>query len=103
MRISGALMTPLNHQVLDTETFADAVRRLGVPVMVMETEDLCGLVPHVGYGGAAKSMYTSAKTGKPVYVLERNGFYAPDAYQNDVWQFDTDFSPAEAADFLRSL
>lgn len=93
-------LTPLAHHQLDCQTLADA---LSGKVAVRELEDLTGKVPHVGYGGASKSSYVSPRTGKTIYVLERNGLYAPDAWSNDVWQFDQDFTPAEAAAFLAAV
>ena len=66
---------------------------------VVEVEDLSGKVPHVGYGGAAKSKYVSP-SGKTIYVLERNGMYAADGYANRVWQFEEDFSTAQAEAFI---
>ncbi len=57
-------------------------------------------MPHVGCGGASKSKYISPRDGREIYVLERNGMYAADAYANDVWQFESDFSAGEADEFL---
>lgn len=90
----------LKYDVLDCATLSDVVSKKGV--IVTEIEDLSGKVPHVGYGGASKSTYVSPKTGNTVYVLERNGWYAGDAYVNDVWQFDCDFTAEEANDFIKS-
>ena len=90
-------MKHTKHVRLDCSTYADAVASL---VLVEELEDLTGKVPHVGYGGASKSMYMSPKTGLPVYVLERNAVYASDAYYNDVWIFDQDFKAEEVNVFL---
>lgn len=87
----------IKHSQLDCQTLADALRGR---VEVQEIQDLTGLVPHVGAGGASKSIYVSPKTGRTVYVLERNGMYAPDAYLNDVWQFADDFSVDEAREYL---
>lgn len=83
---------------LDSTTFSQAIKSLGVEVI--EVEDLSGKVPHVGFGGASKSYYISPKTGKKIYVLEQNGAYAADAYINRVWQFEEDFTVEEAYRFL---
>ena len=93
-------MTPLKHITLDCTTASEMLRG---KAQVTEIEDLTGEVPHVGYGGAAKSSYVSPTSGKTIYVLERNGMYAPDAYTNDVWLFDEDFSAAAARDFLTAI
>jgi hypothetical protein len=90
-------MDYVKHVVLDCQTYAEAVKD---KVTVVELEDLTGKVPHVGYGGASKSSYSSPITGRTVYVLERNGSVAPDAYVNDVWLFMDDFSAEDAAKFL---
>lgn len=90
-------MEAIKHNQLDCQTLADALKG---KVEVIEIADLTGLVPHVGYGGASKSTYVSPKTGKTIYVLERNGMYASDAWGNEVWQFDSDFTTADAALFL---
>lgn len=91
-------MKPIKHAILDCETFeAFADGKVNVELV----EDLCGKVPHVGFGGAAKSKYVSPKTGNTVYVLERNGMYAGDAYSNDVWLFESDFTAEEACAFLQ--
>lgn len=92
-------MKALNYNQLDCETYAAAVAG---KVEVIELEDLSGKVPHVGFGGASKSSYVSPNTGKTIFVLERNNTYAADAYYNDVWQFDHDFTATEAADFIRA-
>ena len=93
-------MKAIKHLELEDTTYAAAVKSI---VAVTELADLTGRVPHVGYGGAAKSCYVSPKTGKTIYVLERNGLIAPDSYINDVWLFDSDFSDAEAAAFLAAI
>lgn len=94
-------MVPIKHNQLDCETLANALSKLGITVT--EIADLTGLVPHVGYGGAAKSFYISPKSGKPIYVLERNGLCSPDSWLNDVWQFADDFTIDEAKAFLQSI
>lgn len=90
-------MTPILHTILDSMSFAEAVKG---HVDVREELDISGFVPHAGFGGATKSSYVSPKTGKTVYVLERSGLYAPDAWTTHVWQFDADFTADEAAAFL---
>jgi hypothetical protein len=91
-------MKALKHVELDCQMFSGYA---GDQVKIESVEDLSGKVPHVVMGGAQKSMYISQKTGKPVWVLERNEWYAGDAYTNDVWLFDADFSIEEAAAFIR--
>lgn len=91
-------MQCLKYVQLDCQLFAEVARKQGVETR--NEQDLCNKVPHVGFGGASRSEYTSPKTGKTIYVLERNGWYAGDAYQNDVWQFDTDFTTEQAAEFI---
>lgn len=90
-------MKQMKHTVLDCETFEGWVEG---KVEVEFSEDLCGKVPHVGCGGASKSKYVSRKTGKTVFVLERNGMYSGDAYSNDVWLFEEDFTADDARLFL---
>ena len=90
-------MKEIKYHLLDCQTFTEAMRG---KVEVIELEDLTGKVPHVGYGGASKSKYFSPKTDRWIYVLERNGWYAGDAYANDVWQFDNDFTADEARRFI---
>ena len=92
------MIRPIKHDTLDCTTLADVLGRSGI--QVTELEDLSDKVPHVGYGGAGKSKYTSPKSGSTIFVLERNGLYAPDAYLNDVWQFNKDFTTEEAKEFL---
>lgn len=89
-------MTPIKYNQLDCCTLADTLKG---KAEVVELADLSGKVPHAAYGGASKSLYT----GQGIYVLERNGLYACDAWVNDVWQFNTDFSSAEAATFLSNF
>ena len=96
-------MTPIKHISLDCQTFVDAFKQQYPQVEVRELENLTGKVPHVGFGGASKSYYLSPKSGRAIYVLERNGQYAPDAYNNDVWQFREDFTAEEAAEFLKGI
>ena len=91
-------MKPIKYHCLDCETFASAVKGAVVVVLI---EDLTGKVPHVGYGGASKSKYASPKSGREIFVLEVNGWYDADAYVNDVWQFEEDFSVDQAAEFVR--
>ena len=91
-------MQALKYHQLDCQTLTDALKAKGI--VVTEIVDLSNLVPHVAYGGACKSSYVSPKSGKIIYVLERNALYAPDAWLNDVWQFDADFSLEEAVEFL---
>lgn len=93
-------MKPIKHHQLDCQTFADATHG---KIEVFEVEDLTNRVPHVALGGASKSRYESPTTGKTIYVLERNAMYAPDGWLNDVWQFDHDFSIADAVEFLTSI
>lgn len=90
-------MNAIKHSQLDCRTFAESVA-----IPVTELEDLSMNVPHVGYGGASKSCYISPNSGQTIYVLERNGTYAPDAWINDVWQFDRDFTAHDASDFLKA-
>jgi hypothetical protein len=94
-------MIPLKHIELDQQTFAEIARKQGVIVESME--DLTGKVPHTGFGGAEKSKYESPSGRGTIYVLERNHWYAGDAYANDVWSFDRDFTVEEAAEFLREI
>ncbi len=93
-------MKAIKYNQLDCQMLADALKG---KVTVTEIENLTGKVPHVGFGGASKSSYESPKTGKTIYVLERNGLYAPDAWINDVWQFDADFTIQEATNFLTTI
>lgn len=88
---------PLGHITLIDQTYAEYLKG---HVEVVELEDLTGLVPHVAYGGASKSVYFSPKSHKNVYVLERSGHFAADSYSNDVWFFDVDFTAVQARDFL---
>lgn len=90
-------MKAIKFNELDCQTLADALKG---KVEVVELEDLSWKVPHVGYGGATKSMYVSPKSGKTVYVLERSGMYDADAFSTKVWQFDEDFTVEDAAEFL---
>lgn len=90
-------MNPIKHTVLDCETF-DSFCAGKVDVKLVE--DLCYKVPHGGYGGASKSSYAN-KTGKTILVLERNDWYSGDAYANDVWLFEEDFTADEAAEFIK--
>lgn len=91
-------MKPIKYASLDCQTFEEWANG---KVSVEPVEDLCHKVPHVGFGGASKSKYVSAKTGNTVYVLERNGMYSCDAYSNDVWLFEADFTAEEADAFLK--
>lgn len=91
-------MQALKYDQFDCATLADMLRG---EIELIEVDDLSGKVQHVGFGGVAKSKYVSKNTGKTIYVLERNNTYAADAYTNDVWQFDADFSAAEADEFIR--
>ena len=91
-------MHPIKHNKIDSASFADVV----APLPVEFVEDLCGKVPHVGYGGASKSKYLAPKSGRTIFVLERNGMYAPDAFSNEVWHFEQDFTVAEASTFLNN-
>lgn len=93
-------MDAIKYNQLDSQTLSGALKG---KVTVTELEDLTGKVPHAGYGGAAKSVYVSPKTSKTIYVLERNGLSSPDSYTNDVWQFEADFTAAEAASFLTAI
>lgn len=97
-------MIPLAYNQFDSEDLIGAMRRLlpkdKVPDDYREVEDLTGQVPHVGYGGANKSQYTSPKTGRQVYVLEQSGMYASDGYVTRTWQFGEDFTVGQAAEFL---
>jgi hypothetical protein len=88
----------IKHHILHDETLADVFKTHGVKVM--EIEDLSGRVPHVGAGGAWKSSYVSPKSGKTIYVLERQGCGDGESYVNHVWQFEADFTPDEARMFL---
>jgi hypothetical protein len=91
-------MKPLKFFSLDCQTFADALKN---KINLVFLEDLSGKIPHVGYGGAGKSKYISPKSGKEIFVLEVNGWYDADAYINDVWQFEKDFTAEEATEFLK--
>lgn len=90
-------MKALKHTTLDCQTFEAYVQGR---VTVTLLEDLCYKVPHAGYGGASKSSYTSPESGKTIFVLERNGWYAGDAYSNDVWLFGHDFTAEEVFAFI---
>lgn len=92
-------MVPIKDGVLDSTTFADAMREV---VKVVEIEDLSNSVPHAGFGGASKSSFASTKDGRTIYVLERNGWYG-DGYTNYFWLFDQDFSAAEASEFVTAF
>lgn len=94
-------MTPLKTTILDCQTFSEVAKKQGVPFT--ELADLTGKVPHVGFGGASKGTYHSPSLGGQVWVLERNGFYAGDAYENTVYLFDADFTDGQAAAFLKSI
>jgi hypothetical protein len=93
-----SVIRPIKHDRIDAASFAEVV----APIHVEHVEDLCGKVPHVGYGGASKSKYVSPKSGRTIFVLERNGMYAPDAFSNEVWHFERDFTVADAATFLKN-
>lgn len=92
-------MNVLKHVDIDCESYADVARRNGIVV-----EQVCEMdgVDHVGFGGCAKSRYVSPKTGQMLYVLERTGQYAPDAYATEAWVTDTDFSEAEAIALVKA-
>lgn len=92
------IMNLIKHIVLDSETYADAVKS---KVAVNELEDLTGKVDHVGFGGASKSHYR-LDNGVDRYVLERNGLSSPDSYTNHVWIFYDDFTANEADLFLKN-
>ena len=94
-------MQALKYHQLDCQTLTEALKEQGI--IVTEIVDLSNLVPHVAYGGACKSSYVSPRSGKIIYALERNALYAPDAWLNDVWQFDEDFTISEAVRFLSQV
>lgn len=94
-------MTPIKHTQLIDTTLGHELQKANV--IVTEIEDLSGKVPHAAAGGAAKSSYVSPKSGRTIYILERNSVVPPDSYTNDVWQFDTDFTAEEAAQFLKDV
>jgi len=81
----------LQHVQLDCQMFIDFVRE-HVSVSQIAV-----------YGDTLKSSYTSPKSGRTIYVLERTAMYECDAYINDVYQFDADFSAVQARDFLTSI
>jgi len=87
-------------QVIMEETFGDKLREAGIE---SKEENLSFKVPHVGYGGASKRIYTSPNTGKEIYVLETNEPYAADAFVTHLWQFDHDFTVEEAKTFLEAM
>jgi hypothetical protein len=88
---------PIKHSFIDCTTLKEALKG---KVEVKELEDLYLIVPHVGYGGAMISTYVSPNSGKDVFVLERYGLYAADAYVTEVWQFEEPFTAEEARLFL---
>lgn len=90
------MLMPVKYHCLDCSTFKGAVKG---KIEVTEIENLSCKIPHVGYGGGSKSKYVSPK-GQTIYVLERNNWYTGDAYINDVWQFDRDFTAEEADEFI---
>lgn len=91
-------MQALKYHQLDCQTLTDALKEQNI--VVTELVDLSSYVPHPAYGGACKSSYVSPRSGKTIYALERNALYAPDAWLNEVWQFDEDFTASEAVQFL---
>ena len=91
----------LRHAQLDCDTFANILDRQGITIY--GERNLSGDVPHSGYGGVTMYTYVSPNTGRFVYVLERSGLYAPDAYLCNVWQFSYPFSVSDANDFLTNI
>lgn len=90
-------MNIVRHAEFDCETFADVCRRQNVQVTsIVEMPD----VPHVGFGGVEKSSYTSPVSGKTIFVLERAGQYAPDAFATEVWLTEDDFTEEDAVAFV---
>lgn len=92
-------MNILKHIEIDCQSYADVARQQGVVVeQVCEMDD----VDHVGFGGCVKSRYVSPTTGQTMYVLERSGQYAPDAYMTEAWVTDEDFTEAQAVELVKA-
>jgi len=91
-------MISIKHNQIDCDHMGNVLRKQGVPFV--ET-DLTGMVPHAGYGGAARYEYVSPKTGEKVFILEVNGLYAPDAYVAESWFFLEDFTVEQATEFIQ--
>ncbi len=93
-------LSPLKFVRLSEITFDEALAKQGI---ASTKEDLTGLVPHAALDGAQKVIYQSPLSAKTIYALEIVSFIPPDGYASRVWQFNRDFTAAEAAAFLASL
>ena len=98
VRYLERIMKHQAYRQLDSLSFAEAAIPTGVAVI--HEADLSGLVAHGEMGAAVKSSYISPKSGSRVFVLERSSWRGDDAYVTDVWQFDCDFTDAQARRFV---
>ena len=95
------MIHPIDHTFLDCLTIEGVANRLKIGIAMLA--DLSNVAPCVGFGGVAKYRYISPYSGKPIWVLQRSGYYDCDAFACDVWQFDQDFTEDQAVEFLRTI